>query len=529
MSAESGPLQNNELKPIRFDCRKTNVRKPLMSAKSEYRAECAQNILRCLPVMLCLAAIVVPIDDTAARAAFANGKTEGAIPQPAFAAAASGVKVPAPADGSNIVIAASSERDAFQAAQRANTVRDWDRFLAQFPSGRLAGLARDARNALLAASPPPASVPTERDAFQAAQRANTARDWDRFLAQFPTGRLAGLARDARNALLVATPPPAAVPNERDAFREAQRINTVREWDRFLAHFPSGRLAGLARDARNALLVATPPPAAVPNERDAFRTAQRVNTIAEWDHFLSLFPNGRLANVARDARDDLIAAAPPAAPSRRDAFRIAQRTNTIAGWNRFLADFPNGRLADLARDARDDLIAAAPPAIPNERQAFETAQRINTIAEWDRFLALFPNGRLANLARDAQDDLIAAAAPPLSVDPSSYWNQDGSLLALVAQGNRRSFVYSNPARHLVGEGVAIGMELFSGVNDRSFYTGTAYSYSPTCGKQGYPVAGPVENSGRRVVLRGREPQFRRDCSIRGYRAQTMVFDFAAKAN
>ena len=420
-----------------------------------------------------------------------------------------------------------NERQAFRKAQRINTIAEWDRFLSQFPSGRLANLARDERAALIAASPAPA-VPNQRQAFRKAQRINTIAEWDRFLSQFPTGRLANLARDERAALIAASPAP-TVPNRRQAFRKAQRLNTIAAWDRFLSRFPNGRLADLARDARDDLIAAAPPPR--PTRRDAFRAAQRVNTIAGWDGFLAQFPNGRLSDLARDARDDLIAAAPPPRPSRRDAFRAAQRVNTIAGWDGFLAQFPNGRLSDLARDARDDLIAAAPPPRPSRRDAFRAAQRINTIAEWDRFLARFPNGRLSDLARDARDDLIAAAAPvrPLTGKPASYWTQDGSLLGLVARGKRRAFVYASPGSHLSRNGVKPGMQLFQGINDQSFYTGTAYVYSQTCGKTGYDVAGPVQNSGRMVVLRGREPEFRSDCSISGYRAQRMVFEFQSKAN
>lgn len=460
---------------------------------------------------------------------------------------------------------APSPRQAFRDAQRTNTVAGWDRFLRQFPTGRLANLARDERNALLATAPAP-SGPTRRQAFQDAQRTNTIAGWDRFLRQFPNGRMANLARDARAALVAQAPAP--TPNRRDAFRTAQRTNTISGWDRFLVQFPNGRLADLARDARDALvaqatlnrrdafraaqrtntiagwesflsqfpngrladlarharddLVA----AARPTRRDAFRTAQRTNTIAGWDRFLSQFPNGRLADLARDARDDLVAAA---RPTRRDAFRTAQRTNTIAGWDEFLSLFPNGRLADLARDARDDLVAATAPP-PNRRQAFRDAQRVNTIAEWDRFLSQFPTGRLADLARDARDDLIAAApAPGISGKPRSYWMQDGSLVGLVARGKRRAFVYSDPTRDLRRSGVRPGMDAFQGVNDQSFYTGTAFLYPQNCGKQSYDVAGPVRNSGRRVVLRGREPVFRSDCSISGYRAQTLVFEFQAKAN
>jgi len=94
--------------------------------------------------------------------------------------------------------------------------------------------------------------------------------------------------------------------------------------------------------------------------------------------------------------------------------------------------------------------------------------------------------------------------------------------------RRAFVYADPTRDLRGNGVRAGMDAFQGRNDQSFYSGTAFVYPPNCGKQSYDVAGPVENSGRRVVLRGREPLFRSDCSISGYRGQTLVFDFQAKA-
>lgn len=112
-------------------------------------------------------------------------------------------------------------------------------------------------------------------------------------------------------------------------------------------------------------------------------------------------------------------------------------------------------------------------------------------------------------------------------PSSYWSHNGSMMYLTAQGNYRAFYYDQPRRGMRQACAQPGSLLFDGVKVGESYQGTARLFSCRCGVITYPVSGPVQRSGRRVVLYGSAPRRGRNCQITGYRNDTLVFDFVRR--
>jgi hypothetical protein len=111
------------------------------------------------------------------------------------------------------------------------------------------------------------------------------------------------------------------------------------------------------------------------------------------------------------------------------------------------------------------------------------------------------------------------------DASSYWEHNGSIVNLQDKGNGRWFYYHTPRSGLA---VQSGTLLFEGRKDGSTYAGTAYVFSPTCGKSGYPVKGVVSRDQTSIRLYGKAPRRDSNCNVTGYRNDELVFTYRSRA-
>lgn len=127
------------------------------------------------------------------------------------------------------------------------------------------------------------------------------------------------------------------------------------------------------------------------------------------------------------------------------------------------------------------------------------------------------------------DTPLQAAPlgePLTNRIGSLWGHNGSVVGLVAEGNRREFRYVSPRDALP---VEVGTLLFEGVRNGADYSGTAYVFSAVCGAIGYPVAGAISNGDLRVTLYGQAPQRDASCRVVSYREDVLVFEYQRAAD
>jgi len=157
---------------------------------------------------------------------------------------------------------------------------------------------------------------------------------------------------------------------RNEYQSAERVGTRRAWEDFLSKYPSGRYADLARDR---LAKLTPAPATTPKPdpdaaaRNEYQSAERLGTRKGWEDFLLKYPSGRYADLARDRLAKLTPAPattprPDAEAAARNEYQSAERLGTRKGWEDFLLKYPSGRYADLARD-RLAKLTPAPATTP----------------------------------------------------------------------------------------------------------------------------------------------------------------------
>jgi len=157
---------------------------------------------------------------------------------------------------------------------------------------------------------------------------------------------------------------------RDEYQSAERVGTRRAWENFLTKYPSGRYADLARDRLAKLTPApatTPKPDAEADARNEYQSAERLGTRRAWEDFLLKYPSGRYADLARDRLAKLPPAPattpkPDAEAAARNEYQSAERLGTRKGWEDFLLKYPSGRYADLARD-RLAKLTPAPATTP----------------------------------------------------------------------------------------------------------------------------------------------------------------------
>ena len=116
----------------------------------------------------------------------------------------------------------------------------------------------------------------DRDGFRAAEEADTAEGYDRYLASHPDGVFAAIARGHRDAA-----------RDREAFGRAQAIDTIDAFNAYREAHPDGEFAAEAR-RRIAEL----------GDPVVFAQAQAAHTAAAYADYLARYPDGEFAEAAR---------------------------------------------------------------------------------------------------------------------------------------------------------------------------------------------------------------------------------------
>ena len=270
-----------------------------------------------------------------------------------------------------------------------------------------------------APAPPPARAPSgpsgpsaleiERAAYNNCANARTAGPCRQYLAKYPRGGWADLARSRVNDLETAErerreaaeraradqppPPPVvireAVDPEKPAWAACEASTSPEACNRYIASFPRGPSIEAARAKVAAINAAA-------QERAAWTLCQNSETGAPCDAYVNNFPAGSQVVAAR-ARIAQIAAG----TQERAAWAQCQNGTSAAPCNAYIAAFPNGAQAAAAL-LRIANIATA----EQETGAWQTCQN-GSIADCDRYVAAFPGGSQVGAAR-ARSAMLAAA-------------------------------------------------------------------------------------------------------------------------
>jgi S1-C subfamily serine protease len=119
-------------------------------------------------------------------------------------------------------------------------------------------------------------------------------------------------------------------------------------------------------------------------------------------------------------------------------------------------------------------------------------------------------------------LAGAQLPATAAPKTTYWDHNGSIVYLIADGVSRQFYYHEPRPGMLQEGARPGTLLFRGRSIQGGYVGTAYLFDRTCGPTPYQVSGPILDDYHTVVLRGQAPRIDADCRVQGYFTDTLKF-------
>lgn len=132
------------------------------------------------------------------------------------------------------------------------------------------------------------------------------------------------------------------------------------------------------------------------------------------------------------------------------------------------------------------------------------------------------GKLRVLVDGATYYYAKKCAAETAPSPRTYWDHNGSVMYLVAEGDRRQFFYSQPRGAMQEAGVHPDTLLFDGTTAGKRYDGTAFLFDQRCGGVPYHVSGPILDDYKRVELSGRAPRVNENCLVLDYFPDVLVF-------
>jgi hypothetical protein len=116
----------------------------------------------------------------------------------------------------------------------------------------------------------------------------------------------------------------------------------------------------------------------------------------------------------------------------------------------------------------------------------------------------------------------STTPAATTAERTFWDHNGSVMYLVANGSSRKFYYQKPRPGMLEAGAHPDSLLFRGQIDNGQFSGTAYLFNAHCGQVPFEVKGPVLDNGGRVALTGQAPRVGRNCQASGYYTSTLEF-------
>ena len=116
----------------------------------------------------------------------------------------------------------------------------------------------------------------------------------------------------------------------------------------------------------------------------------------------------------------------------------------------------------------------------------------------------------------------STTPAATTAERTFWDHNGSVMYLVANGSSREFYYQKPRPGMLEAGAHPDSLLFRGQIDNGQFSGTAYLFNAHCGQVPFEVKEPVLDNGGRVALTGQAPRVGRNCQASGYYTSTLEF-------
>jgi hypothetical protein len=119
---------------------------------------------------------------------------------------------------------------------------------------------------------------------------------------------------------------------------------------------------------------------------------------------------------------------------------------------------------------------------------------------------------------------AFAQAPDPIAPTterSFWDHNGSVMYLVANGSAREIYYHKPRPGMLEAGAHPDSLLFKGQLNDGHLSGTAYLFTANCGQVPFAVKGPIPDR-ETIVLTGQVPRLGRNCQAHSEYTSTLEF-------
>jgi hypothetical protein len=116
----------------------------------------------------------------------------------------------------------------------------------------------------------------------------------------------------------------------------------------------------------------------------------------------------------------------------------------------------------------------------------------------------------------------STTPSATTAERTFWDHNGSVMYLVANGASREFYYQKPRPGMLEAGAHPDSLLFRGQINDGHFSGTAFLFNANCGQVPFAVKGPISDNGAKVVLTGQAPRIGRNCQASGEYTSTLEF-------
>ena len=147
-----------------------------------------------------------------------------------------------------------------------------------------------------------------------------------------------------------------------AFQEAQKLNSVKAYDQFLAKHEDSEFSEKAKEAR---------------ENVFYKNIKIENSVVSYERYLKEYPNGKYLQEAKELLSKAKIAL--AIEQEEDAFDDAKRRKSVKDFDEYLEKYPQGKHIDVVKELLEEAIYT------------EAKEKLSTELK-DRYFREYPNGK-----------------------------------------------------------------------------------------------------------------------------------------
>lgn len=230
----------------------------------------------------------------------------------------------------------------------------------------------------------------ERSTWREAQNQNTRESYNSYLTAYPNGEFAADARLGIKAL--------DRKEEQAKWLETQSLNSKEAYKSYLALYPYGEFASSAKSEIKEI--------EDKEEQTKWDEVQFLNRKSAYQSYLSVYPNGKYEANARQKikefdDEEARKLKEQEKAKERTKWEEAERLKTIEAYDGYLTSYPNGDYASLARLRLSNMGISRSPVEETDWQEINSR---GMRADYERYLSKYPDGKYTSTARQKIKEL-----------------------------------------------------------------------------------------------------------------------------